>query len=99
MSASLPDEDRKCVVRIYLVVEVQHVVLFKSDLAPEVLAYNALPGLVKQVVEHLLQFPRKHYVDFFQNFRDRVLVAAFLVNLVLFHSTLNELDSLELHVY
>ncbi len=99
MSAGLPDEDRKCVVRIYLVVEVQHVVLFESDLAPEVLAHDALPGLVKQVIEHLLQFPRKHYVDFLQNFRDCVLIAAFLVNLVLFHSTLNELDSLELHVY
>ena len=58
MSAGLPDEDCECVVRVHLVVEVQHVVLFESDLAPEVLAHDALPGLVKQVIEHLLQFPR-----------------------------------------
>ena len=99
MSAGFPDEDCKCVVRVHLVVEVQHVVLFESDLAPEVLAHNALPSLVKEIVEHLLQFPCKHYVDFLQNFRDCVFVAAFLVDLVLFHSTLNELNSLELHVY
>lgn len=68
-------------------VEVDHVFVFEADLAPEMLAHNALPGGVELLVKLSLQFFRKLHVC-------NVVVAA-LLREPQFH----ELYGLELHVY
>ena len=62
-SAGLPDEDGEDIVGVDCVMEVEHVLVFKTDLAPEVSADYALPSWVEHVVKDLLEFLCQRHVD------------------------------------
>lgn len=62
-SAGLPDEDGKDIIGVDCVVEIEHVLFFKPDLASEVSANDALPGWVKHVIKDLLEFLGQRHVD------------------------------------